>query len=150
MQSRSQESYTSVMTSVIWMTWTESSQRSGIRTMALLACPDKQRLKSSVSFDKDSSSPTASNHISCQRTNSNGHPRDEWIFCMVCHQCNRCIHAEWMFHRYHQRELTEEEIELLPQHKVLQITGYSEVKYSRERWLCTRTWSISQQSKYYL
>lgn len=76
----------------LWMTYTQSLWGLRIRALALFPCHGVFRLKSSglwiVTTDEAASPQTPPSPISCQHTTSNGHLRDEWIFCLVCPQCS--------------------------------------------------------------
>lgn len=76
----------------LWMTCIQSLWSLRIRALALFPCHGVLRLKSSrlwaVSPDEASSPQTPPSPISCQHATSNGHHRDEWIFCLVCPQCS--------------------------------------------------------------
>lgn len=74
----------------LWMTFTHSLWSLKFTALPLFACHRVLRLKSSrqwaVSSDKASSPQPPPSRISRQHTTSNGHRRDEWIFCLVCPQ----------------------------------------------------------------
>lgn len=76
----------------LWMTFTHSLWSFKITALPLFPCHRVLRLKSSrqwaVSSDKASSPQPPPSRISRQHTTSNGHRRDERIFCLVCRQCS--------------------------------------------------------------
>ena len=76
----------------LWMTCTHSLWSLRIRACALFPCHGVLRLKSSrlwaVSLDEAFSPQTSPSPVSCQHTTSNGHPKDEWILCLVGPQCS--------------------------------------------------------------
>lgn len=124
----------------LWTTYTQSLWSARITAEALFPCHAVLRLKSwrqwAVSPDEASSPQTPPSLASRQHTTSNGHHRDERIFCLVWPQCGLLwllvSPAEWMFHRRPRGELTQDDTGLTRKYKQFCSGG------ANQRWSASR------------